>query len=242
MGVFCKNCPFPSRALPIPEKTFFRPGRRSPSLAGGWEERTCLVMGPGKGGRGKTGERRCRSFFSLALASGPLEYLWKYGTGPSCDEEADPSGSPLIMGGTLFVQRNVLCGCREVKACLGIPGSDAGGTRGAARGCCLIAGLERRGEAGRSETRAGYSGAGKADAVQGAGMACSGLCQACPVVGIARVELSPRSSFRAGGGPQDAKKPSMWRASSFPMADRLSGLSSGERTAMSAIGRACRTN
>ena len=79
------------------------------------------------------------------------------------------------MGGTLFVQRNVLCGCREVKACLGIPGSDAGGTRGAARGCCLMVGLERRGEYAWSETRAGIlrlgaALAGKADA--GPGAAC----------------------------------------------------------------------
>ena len=47
-------------------------------------------------------------------------------------------------------------------------------------GCCLMVGPERRGEAGRSETRAGIlrlgaALAGKADAVQGrGGMACSG--------------------------------------------------------------------
>ena len=41
--------------------------------------------------------------------------------------------------------------------------------------------------------------------------------------------------------PQAAKKPSMRRASSFPMADRLPGLSSGGRTVMSATGHACRT-
>ena len=163
-GVFCKNCPFPSRALPIPEKTFLRSGRRSPSLAGGWEERTCLVMGPGKGGREKAGERRCRSFFffSLALAPGPLEYLWKYGTGPSCDEEADPSGELLDNGCGHAAGRDAL---RAEDRLLRMSGSEGvfGDTRaampkglvGLPGGCCLMVGPERRGEAGRSEIRAG---------------------------------------------------------------------------------------
>lgn len=43
------------------------------------------------------------------------------------------------------------------------------------------------------------------------------------------------------GRPQKAKKPSMRRASLFPIADRLPGLSSGGRTVMSATGHACRT-
>ena len=33
--------------------------------------------------------------FSLVLASGALESLWKDGKGPSCDEEADPVGHTL---------------------------------------------------------------------------------------------------------------------------------------------------
>ena len=192
-------------------------------------------MGPGKGGRGKTGERRCRSFFSLALASGPLEYLWKYGMGPSCNEEADPSGELLDNGCRYAAGRDAL---RAEERLVRMSGSEGmfGDTRaampeglvGLPDACCLMVGPERRGEAGRSETRAGIlrlgnALAGKADAVQGGCMACSGLCQACPVVEIARVELSPRSSFRAGGGPQDAKKPSMWRALSFPMGGQASG-------------------
>ena len=54
--------------------------------------------------------------------------------------------------------------------------------------------------------------------------------------------LSPRGErSRMSGRPQAAKKPSMRRASSFPMADRLPGLSSGGGTVMSATGHACRT-
>ena len=54
--------------------------------------------------------------------------------------------------------------------------------------------------------------------------------------------LSPRGErSRMSGRPQAAKKPSMRRASSFPMADRLPGLSSGGGTVMSAAGHACRT-
>ena len=52
--------------------------------------------------------------------------------------------------------------------------------------------------------------------------------------------LSPRGERSRMSG-QAAKKPSMRRASSFPMADRLPGLSSGGRTVMSAAGHACRT-
>ena len=113
-------------------------------------------------------------------------------------------------------------------------------------GCCLVVGPEWRGEAGRSETwagilRLGAALAGKADAVLKSWQAlfrCSireGQC--CePYVSSPRGEL-PRMS----GGPQATKKPSMWRALSFPMADRLPGLSSGGRTVMSGLGRACRT-
>ena len=89
------------------------------------------------------------------------------------------AGTP--QGGTLSVQRAVLCECREVKACLGIPAAMPEGLVGLPGGCCLMVGPERRGGAGRAETRAGIlrlgnALAGKADAVQGAGMACSGLC------------------------------------------------------------------
>lgn len=95
-------------------------------------------------------------------------------------------------------------------------------------GCCLIAGPERQGEAGRSETRAGILrlGAalvGKADAGPGGGMACSGLCQACPVVGMGPCGALPVQLVSGRGGPQDAKKPSMRRASSFPMGGQASG-------------------
>ena len=95
-------------------------------------------------------------------------------------------------------------------------------------GCCLIAGPERRGEAGRSKIRAGIlrlgaALAGKADAVLKSWQAlfrCSireGQC--CePYVSSPRGEL-PRMS----GGPQATKKPSMRRASSFPMGGQASG-------------------
>ena len=95
-------------------------------------------------------------------------------------------------------------------------------------GCCLMVGPERRGEAGRSETRAGYSGWGLPWPERL--MPYRGPVWRAPVsvrhvrwLGWARVELSPCSSFRAGGGPQDAKKPSMRRASSFPMGGQASG-------------------
>ena len=95
-------------------------------------------------------------------------------------------------------------------------------------GCCLIAGPERRGEAGRSKIRAGIlrlgaALAGKADAVLKSWQAlfrCSiREGQRCePYVSSPRGEL-PRMS----GGPQATKKPSMRRASSFPMGGQASG-------------------
>ena len=49
-GVFCKNCPFPSRALPNPEKLLSGAGRQSPSLPGGcWRS---FMTGKGKKGGG----------------------------------------------------------------------------------------------------------------------------------------------------------------------------------------------
>lgn len=95
-------------------------------------------------------------------------------------------------------------------------------------GCCLMVGPERRGEYAWSETRAGILRLGAA--LPGRLMPGRGAAWRAPVsvrhvrwLGWARVELSPRSSFRAGGGPQDAKKPSMWRALSFLMGGQAFG-------------------
>ena len=146
--------------------------------------------GAGKRREGESwGEKIPEFYLSLALASGPLEYLWKYGAGPSCDEEADPAGELFGKSGCGHAAgRDAI---RAEDCLLQMPGSEGRvwgfratipeGLVGLPGGCCLIAGPERRGEAGRSETwagilRLGAALAGKADAVQGGGMACSGLC------------------------------------------------------------------
>jgi len=95
-------------------------------------------------------------------------------------------------------------------------------------GCCLIAGPERQGEAGRSETRAGILrlGAalvGKADAGPGGGMACTGLCQACPVVGMGPCGALPVQLVSGRRWPAGRKKALHAEASSFPMGGQASG-------------------
>ena len=125
------------------------------------------------------------------------------------------------------------------------PGGSTGAARQPARFVAISGRRER--EAILSDMRSvmlrlGDVPAGKADAVPDfqQGLPRSSIRQ-----GRCRSRaagLSPRGErSRMSGRPQAAKKPSMRRASSFPMADRLPGLSSGGRTAMSAIGRACRT-
>ena len=146
-----------------------------------------------------------------------------------------PSGEPLDNGCKHAAGRDAL---RAEDRLLRMSGSEGvfGDTRaampkglvGLPGGCCLMVGPERRGEAGRSEIRAGILRLGAA--LPGRLMPGRGPVWRAPVsvrhvrwLGWARVELSPRSSFRAGGGPQDAKKPSMWRALSFPMGGQASG-------------------
>ena len=125
------------------------------------------------------------------------------------------------------------------------PGGSTGAARQPAR---FVAIAGRRGrKAILSDKRSvmlrlGNAPAGKADAVPDfqQGLPRSSIRQ-----GRCRSRaagLSPRGErSRMSGRPQAAKKPSMRRASSFPMADRLPGLSSGGRTVMSAAGHACRT-
>lgn len=139
---------------------------------------------------------------------------------------------------------------REVKGVLECrEADDAGGSTGAARQPArFVAIAGRRGrEAILSDKRSvmlglGDAPAGKADAVPD-------FQQDLPRPSIRQgrcrsraAGLSPRGErSRMSGRPQAAKKPSMRRASSFPMADRLPGLSSGGGTVMSATGHACRT-
>lgn len=81
---------------------------------------------------------------------------------------------------------------------------------------------------------------------QGRRMPCRTFSKVCPgpPSGEAMLRspaiLSTRGAFQnVRYRPQAAKKPSMRRASSFPMAARLPGLSSGGRTVMSATWHAC---
>lgn len=125
------------------------------------------------------------------------------------------------------------------------PGRSTGAARQPAR---FVAIAGRRGrEAILSDKRSvmlrlGDAPAGKADAVPDFQQ-----CLHRPSIRQGRCRsraagLSPRGErSRMSGRPQAAKKPSMRRASSFPMADRLPGLSSGGGTVMSATGHACRT-
>lgn len=125
------------------------------------------------------------------------------------------------------------------------PGGSTGAARQPAR---FVALAGRRGrEAILSDKRSvmlrpGDAPAGKADAVPD-------FQQGLPRSSIRQVRCRSRAAglslrgerFRMSGRPQAAKKPSMRRALSFPMGDRLPGLSSGGRTVMSGLGRACRT-
>ena len=139
---------------------------------------------------------------------------------------------------------------REVKGVLERrEADDAGGSTGAARQPARFEAIsgrrEREGILSDMRSvmlRLGDAPAGKADAVPD-------FQQGLPRSSIRQrrcrsraAGLSPRGErSRMSGRPQAAKKPSMRRASSFPMADRLPGLSSGGRTVMSATGHACRT-
>lgn len=138
---------------------------------------------------------------------------------------------------------------REVKGVLERrEADDAGGSTGAARQPARFVAISgrREREAILSDMRSvmlglGDAPPGKADAVpdfqQGLPRPLPGREDVSEPCG-----LSPRGErSRMSGRPQAAKKPSMRRASSFPMADRLPGLSSGGRTVMSAAGHACRT-
>ena len=141
-------------------------------------------------------------------------------------------------------------GCWEVKGVLERrEADDAGGSTGAARQPARFVAISgrREREAILSDMRSvmlrlGDAPAGKADAVPDFQQ-----CLHRPSIRQGRCRsraagLSPRGErSRMSGRPQAAKKPSMRRASSFPMADRLPGLSSGGRTVMSATGHACRT-
>ena len=137
---------------------------------------------------------------------------------------------------------------REVKGVLECrEADDAGGSTGAARQPARFVAISgrREREAILSDMRSvmlrlGDAPPGKADAVPD-------FQQGLPRPSIRQrrcrsraAGLSPRGERSRMSG-QAAKKPSMRRASSFPMADRLPGLSSGGRTVMSATGHACRT-
>ncbi len=139
---------------------------------------------------------------------------------------------------------------REVKGVLECrEADDAGGSTGAARQPARFVAISgrREREAILSDMRSvmlrlGDAPAGKADAVPD-------FQQGLPRSSIRQrrcrsraAGLSPRGErSRMSGRPQAVKKPSIRRASSFPIADRLPGLSSGGRTVMSATGHACRT-
>ena len=137
---------------------------------------------------------------------------------------------------------------------VGVPGS---GRRGRKHGSCPAAARQparfvaiagRRGrKAILSDKRSvmlglGDAPAGKADVLPDFQQFAPVLHQEGRMFRSRAAGLSPRGErSRMSGRPQAAKKPSMRRASSFPMADRLPGLSSGGRTVMSATGHACRT-
>lgn len=125
------------------------------------------------------------------------------------------------------------------------PGGSTGAARQPAR-FVAIAGRRRR-KAILSDMRSvmlrlGDAPAGKADVLPNFQQFAPVLHQEGRMFRSRAAGLSPRGEHsRMSGRPQAAKKPSMRRALSFPMADRLPGLSSGGRTVMSATGHACRT-
>lgn len=196
--------------------------------------------------------------FSPVLASGRWNSSGKTGRGFSAMKRRIPSGIRFDKAGGMA--RHGRDAIRADDGLLGLAGSEGSvggaGTRttpgrstGAARQPArFVAIAGRRGrETILSDMRSvmlrlGNAPAGKADAVPDfqQGLPRSSIRQ-----GRCRSRaagLSPRGErSRMSGRPQAAKKPSMRRASSFPMADRLPGLSSGGRTVMSAAGHACRT-
>lgn len=203
------------------------------------------------------GSEEGRSFF-LAIASGRWNSSGKTGRGFSAMKRRIPSGIRFDKAGGMA--RHGRDAIRADDGLLGLAGSEGsvggagtrttpGGSTGAARQpACFVVIAGRRGrETILSDMRSvmlrlGDAPAGKADAVPD-------FQQGLPRSSIRQrrcrsraAGLSPRGErSRMSGRPQAAKKPSMRRASSFPMADRLPGLSSGGRTVMSAAGHACRT-
>lgn len=196
--------------------------------------------------------------FSPVLASGRWNSSGKTGRDLPAMKRRIPSGIRFDKAGGMA--RHGRDAIRADDGLLGLTGSEGsvggagkrttpGGSTGAARQPArFVAIAGRRGrEAILSDKRSvmlrlGNAPAGKADAVPDfqQGLPRSSIRQ-----GRCRSRaagLSPRGErSRMSGRPQAAKKPSMRRASSFPMADRLPGLSSGGRTVMSAAGHACRT-
>lgn len=198
-----------------------------------------------------------RSFF-LALASGRWNSSESMGRGLPAMKRRIPSGIRFDKAGGMA--RHGRDAIRADDGLLGLTGSEGsfggagtrttpgGSTEAARQPARFVAIAGRRGrETILSDMRSvmlglGDAPAGKADAVPDfqQGLPRSSIRQ-----GRCRSRaagLSPRGErSRMSGRPQAAKKPSMRRASSFPMADRLPGLSSGGRTVMSAAGHACRT-
>lgn len=195
--------------------------------------------------------------FSLALASGRWNSSGKTGRDLPAMKRRIPSGIRFDKAGGMA--RHGRDAIRADDGLLGLTGSEGsvggagkrttpGGSTGAARQPArFVAIAGRRGrETILSDKRSvmlrlGDAPPGKADVLpdfqQGLPRPLPGREDVLEPCG-----LSPRGErSRMSGRPQAAKKPSMRRASSFPMADRLPGLSSGGRTVMSATGHACRT-
>lgn len=195
--------------------------------------------------------------FSPVLASGRWNSSESMGRGLPAMKRRIPSGIRFDKAGGMA--RHGRDAIRADDGLLGLTGSEGsvggagtrttpGGSTEAARSVPvlwrLLAGGGGRHLSDKRSVmlRLGDAPAGKADAVPDfqQGLPRSSIRQ-----GRCRSRaagLSPRGErSRMSGRPQAAKKPSMRRASSFPMADRLPGLSSGGGTVMSATGHACRT-
>ena len=204
------------------------------------------------------GSEEGRSFF-LAIASGRWNSSGKTGRGFSAMKRRIPSGIRFDKAGGMA--RHGRDAIRADDGLLGLAGSEGsvggagtrttpgGSTEAARQPACFVVIAGRRGrETILSDMRSvmlrlGDAPPGKADVLpdfqQGLPRPLPGREDVSEPCG-----LSPRGErerSRMSGRPQAAKKPSMRRASSFPMADRLPGLSSGGRTVMSATGHACRT-
>ena len=240
---FVKTAPSPLVLSPSPKK--LSSGRAAGPrrwLAAGRKGHV-WSWGREKEGGEKLGREDAGVFSRSRLLPGRWNTSGSMGRGLPAMKRRIRRGSSLIMaagtpqGGTLFVQRAVFRGYRAAmpEGLVGLP--DA---------CCLVVGPERRGEAGRSETRAGIlrlgaALAGKADAVLKSWQAllrCSirkGQCRE-PYVSSPRGELP-----RMPGGLRSQKSPPCGGLCHSRWADRLPGLSSGGRPVMSGLGRACRT-